>query len=128
MEHIGYNERHSVSHRVSFATTARNCNVRVKCKTSRYRRACESEETLLDFARLQNDHTAITMREVVTESENLTVNEIVRAKEIFEREITEHYIAEALRRTKNENGISTSIFESLNNKCLVYFLISSTYT
>ena len=44
----------------------------------------------------------------------------MRAKEIFEREITEH-IAEALRRTKNENGISTSIFESLNNKCLVYF-------
>ena len=42
------------------------------------------------------------MREVVTESENLTVNEIVRAKEIFEREITEH-IAEALRTTKNEN-------------------------
>ena len=42
----------------------------------------------------------------MTESENLTVNEIVRAKEIFEREITEHYIAEALRRTKNENGIS----------------------
>ena len=81
-----------------------------------------------DIARLQNDHTAITMREAVTESENLTVNEIVRAKEIFEREITEHYIAEALRRTKNENGISTSIFESLNNKCLVYFLISSTYT
>ena len=80
-----------------------------------------------DIARLQNDHTAITMRETVTESENLTVNEIVRAKEIFEREITEH-IAEALRRTKNENGISPSIFESLNNKCLVYFLISSTYT
>ena len=73
-----------------------------------------------DIARLQNDHTAITMREAVTESENLTVNEIVRAKEIFEREITEH-IAEALRTTKSENGIPPSIFESLNNKCLVYF-------
>ena len=40
------------------------------------------------------------MREAVTKSENLTVNEIVMAKEIFEREITEHYIAEALRTTK----------------------------
>ena len=31
------------------------------------------------------------MREAVAESENLTVNEIVRAKEIFKREITEHF-------------------------------------
>ena len=54
-----------------------------------------------DIARLQNDHTAITMSEAVTESENLTVNEIVRAKEIFEREITEHYIAEAEEQMKN---------------------------
>ena len=33
---------------MSFAATARNYTVRVKCQTLRYRRACESEETLLD--------------------------------------------------------------------------------
>ncbi|MBQ6774752.1 MAG: radical SAM protein [Synergistaceae bacterium] len=50
----------------------------------------------------RNEHTAITMREAVTESENLTLNEIVRAKEFFEREITEHYIKEALLTTRDE--------------------------
>ena len=50
----------------------------------------------------RNDHTAVTMREAVTESENFTVNGIVRAKEIFEREITDHYLAEALKTTRDE--------------------------
>ena len=128
---------------MSFATTASNYTVRVKCQTLRYRRAFASEETLFDsinhaksfmindngimeidtvfFApyfgtpvtknsehdgiridSFRNDHTAITMRGAVTGSEKLTVNEIARTKEIFKRKMIEHYIAEALRTTKDE--------------------------
>lgn len=47
----------------------------------------------------------------------MTVNEIVKAKEIFEREITEYYIAESLRTTRDEliHGTYRDIPVSVSN-------------
>lgn len=65
----------------------------------------------------RHEHTAVTMAEAVTETERMTANDIVRSKERFEREITEHYILEAGRTSRDEllHGTCRGLPLSMNN-------------
>ncbi len=52
--------------------------------------------------RLRFQHTVITMREAVTQTEALAANDIVSAKRRFDSEMTQHYIHEAAFTRKDE--------------------------
>ena len=47
-------------------------------------------------------HNVITMREAVTSTEGLSVNEVVRAKREFDERLREYYVEEAGKTTKEE--------------------------